>query len=421
VSSVPQFDHTTEHHARTWRETFAQVRQTCPVLHSDNHGGYHVVTRHADVMAVLADPESFSSERSWDENGNDVHLGATIPPTPVRVGFLDMDPPGHTAYRKPLNGWFTRQAVTRGRARIAQIARWAVDQVIEQGGCDVVFELASPFQVVMFLDLVGIPIERWPEFARIAHKIHGSTDPADRPEGLRWLHDELEAEIVRQRAAPSDGLLGQIATTEIEGQLLPLDTATELAVMLLLGGELTTIATICHFLDYLYRHPGERKRLRADRSAMPAAVDEILRYFSPSVGIARTVTRPATLSGQELRPGDRLLLSYASANLDESVFEQADQVDLCRRPNPHLAFGKGIHRCIGAQLAHTNVELLISEVLERMPDYVVTSSDRFERIPTVNAFHNMRIEYAPAPRSAGAASSRVPVLTEERVRPTAGS
>jgi cytochrome P450 len=417
---MSDFDHTTEHHARTWRETFAQARQTCPVLHSDNHGGYHVVTRHADIITVLADPESYSSERSWDENGNDVHLGATIPPTPVRVGFLDMDPSEHTTYRKPLNGWFTRQAITRGRARIAQIARWAVDQVVEQGSCDVVFELASPFQVVMFLDLIGIPIERWPEFAAIAHKIHGSTDPADRPEGLRWLQDELEAEIVRQRATPSGGLLGQIATTEVGGELLALDMATELAVMLLLGGELTTIATICHFLGYLYRHADERSRLRADPSAMPTSVDEILRYFSPSIGIARTVTRPTSLSGQKLYPGDRLLLSYASANLDEAVFEHADQVDLCRRPNPHLAFGKGIHCCIGAQLAHTNVELLVGEVLQRMPDYAVTSSDRFERIPTVNAYHEMRIEFTPGPRLGAESAGHVPVLTEERVRPIGG-
>ena len=417
---MADFDHTTEHHARIWRETFAQARQTCPVLHSDNHGGYYVVTRHADVMSVLADPETYSSERSWDENGDDVHLSATIPLTPVRVGFLDMDSPEHTTYRKPLNGWSTRQAVTRGRARIAQIARWAVDQVIEQGRCDVVFELASPFQVVMFLDLIGIPIEHWPEFARVAHKIHGSTDPADRPAGLRWLQEELGAEIVRQRATRSDGLLGQIARAESGGELLALDTATELAVMLLLGGELTTIATICHFIEYLYRHADERSRLRADPSAMPTAVDEILRYFSPSIGIARAVTRPASLSGQELYPGDRLLLSYASANLDEAVFGHADQVDLCRRPNPHLAFGKGIHRCIGAQLAHANVELLVSEVLRRIPDYIVTSSGPFERIPTVNAYHEMRIEFMPGPRSGAEGAGHIPVLTGERVCPLGG-
>src|SRR5262249_45500631 len=140
-----------------------------------------------------------------------------------------------------------------------------------------------------------------------------------------------------------------------------------------------------------------------------------------SVGIARTVTRPMSLSGQELSPGDRLLISYASANLDEAVFEQADQVDLCRRPNPHLAFGKGVHRCIGAQLAHANVELLISGVLRRMPDYVITNSDRFERIPTVNAYHEMRIEFRPGPRSGADGADKVPVLTQERVRPIGSS
>ena len=120
------------------------------------------------------------------------------------------------------------------------------------------------------------------------------------------------------------------------------------------------------------------------------------------------------------RPGRRARCCTASANLDEAVFSHADQVDLRRRPNPHLAFGKGIHRCIGAQLAHANVELLVGEVLRRMPDYAVTGSGRFERIPTVNAYHEMRIEFTPGPRSGAEGAGDVPVLTGERVRPVGG-
>ncbi|TYL55469.1 cytochrome P450 [Nocardioides sp. BGMRC 2183] len=412
--TVETFDHTTEAHAAHWREIYAEAREHQPVIRSMAHGGYYVLTRHADIIAALRNHQAFSSERSWHEDGTDKGLGVAIPHQPVRVGILEMDPPEHLKYRRLLTPWFTRQAIDRGRERIGQIATWAIDRVIEKGECDIVADLAGPFQAIAILDLIGVPLDRWAAYADVAERMVRQTE--DRGEGAAWMREDLRREVERQRIEPLDGLIAGLNNAVVDGEALSVDWATELVNMLLLGGEGTTIATIAHMLRHLHERPVDRARIAADAALLPSAVDEMMRFHAPSPGLARTVVQEVEVGGHTFVPGDRVLLSYASGNFDSTVFAAPEIPDITRSPNPHLAFGGGVHRCPGALLASANAEMFLAEVLRRTPAYQITDLHAYERIPLTNGYFSMRMTFTPGARE-GADQGDLPHLTAPRVRP----
>ena len=413
---VPPFDHTTAEHARNWREILREARATCPVIHSPNHGGYYVLTKHADVTAALRDHRRFSSERSWDEDGNDLMQGVAIPPQPIRVGFLEMDPPESMSYRRLMNKWFTRGSIERGRQRITQAATWAVDRVIERGSCDIIDDLASPFQCMVFLDLLGIPLERGAKYKAIADRL--TAQQPDALTDIEWMRADLRQEFVSQKAHGTGvGLIADLTTAEIDGVALDDDMAAELLLMLLLGGEGTTIATIANLLLHLAQHPEDRTRLQADMSLLPGAVDEMMRFYAPSPGLARTVTDEVTIGGHTFQPGDRVLLSFASGNFDEAVFTDPDSVDITRSPNPHLSFGAGAHRCIGSLLARANAETLLEAVLTRLPDFTIDPAGvrPYEHAALSNGFFSVPMRFTP--HAATGPAGDLPELTAPRISP----
>ncbi len=412
--TIDTFDHTTEAHAESWREIYAKARATTPVIRSEQHGGYFVLTKHADVSEALRNNRVFSSDRSWDEDGNDVGLGVAIPHQPVRVGILEMDPPEHLKYRRLLMPWFSKPAIERGRDRIQQIATWAIDRVIEKGTCDIVSDLAGPFQAIVILDILGIPIERWAAYADVAERMVRQTE--DRGEGAVWMREDVRREVELQRTTPQPGLIDGLNHALVDGEPLSVDWATELINMLLLGGEGTTIATITAMLKHLHDHPDDRARLAADPSILPTAVDEMMRFHSPSPGLARTVTEEIDLGGHTFRPGDRVLLSFASGNQDEDTFQDPEVPDLTRSPNPHLAFGGGAHRCPGALLATAVAELFLGEVLRRISEYGISDVHAYERIPLTNGFYSVTMTFEPGPRE-GNQIGDLPELTGDKVRP----
>jgi cytochrome P450 len=426
------FDHHSHDYGDSWREVYRLARESqCPVIHSANYGGYDVLTRHADVLGAATDYRRLSSERSLAPDGTDLGRGVSIPPRPVRLGFLEMDPPESLKYRRRLNKWFTRAAIERGRDRIGEIATWAVDRVIEAGQCDLVTDLASPFQRAVLLDMLGLPLETWLSFRQEASEVEvkaGESSTADEPIGIRRqreraalfgrLHAHLAAEIARQREEGGPGLLADLARAEIDGELISLEMATELAVMLVGGGDETTIATICSAILHLDQHPADRESLIDDPSRIPAAVDEILRYYPATLTTARNVQEPVSFSGQEFGPGDRLLLAFASANFDGEVFDDPETVDLRRQPNPHLTFGVGPHRCIGALLARANIECFLNEFLHRFQGFAIDRTRvvrGYEDIARINGYYRVPVTYpAGAVKGSGTA---FPVLAADRIWP----
>jgi cytochrome P450 len=409
-----------DHHGPVFaRDHFAiyrQARTHTPILHSPCHGGFSLLTRYQDIRTVLRDPSTFSSGR-YPIDGRRLGGGVAIPPNGVRIGMIEMDPPEATVLRAVLAPWFTLRAVESASERIAQISRWLIDTIIARGACDVVRDLARPMPSILIMDILGLPLERWSDYGKVLHEAVAKSSGS--MAGLRWLAADLRG-AVEGETYHEDGLLAALARAEAGGRPLGVDMVCELALMLLFGGTDTTIAAIGHALRTLTQQPMTRRRLIEAPERIGPAVDEILRLHSPSTGVARTVTAPVTVGGVSFEPGDRLLCALGSANRDEDVFGDAEVFDLERPRRPHLAFGSGVHACLGQNLARTDLRILLDEILRRMPDFEIDLEHTvaYSSIPLVNGYASMPMRFTP--------SSPIrpnvpdwPDLTAPRLRPAA--
>lgn len=409
--AVEEFDHHSEGFARHWREQYADLRTRCPVAHSSRHGGFSVVTRYDDVRQVLRNTETFACGRELEFDGHRTG-GVTVPVNPVRMGMMEMDPPQSQAFRRVLAPMFSARAVATYRPRMAEIVSWVVDRVVESGRLDFVDDLANPLPALVSLDYFGLPLDRWEACASALHKAAYREKRSARVVGE--LLDDLSATVSRRRrtAGEHGDIVDRLLTAEIDGAPMSDELVTEMLFMLLNGGIDTSTALIASMFLYLGDNPGERARLIEDPSLVPSAVDEMLRFFTPGTGLARTVTTPVELGGVELAPGDRVLLALGSANSDPDVFREPDRIRLDREnSSKHLAFGNGVHRCLGAPLAQAEMTVLLEEVLRRLPDYRIDASRvvRYPTIPLVNGYIAMPATFSPGVRVLSGADSGLPL------------
>ena len=395
---MDDFDHHTKEFSENWRTIYADARTKCPVLHSDLYGGFDVLLRHADVVSAFRNHKDFASERLRDDDDIEMDGGVGIPENPFRVGFLEMDPPDSIELRRIVNPWLSPKTIEAGRPRIAEAAQWAFNRVVDRGACDLVTDLASPFQCMVILDLLGIPLERWKAYKDVVDKAVGQEEGS--LEGIQWILGDLFDEVERQKTEGGEGLIAELAVAEFQGEPIDDDLTTELALMLLLGGMDTTIATIGHAMLHLHRNHDDRQRLIDQPDLIPGFVEEVLRYYVPAVGMARTVRNPVSIAGRDYERGDRVICSIASANLDEDAFPDASMFDIERSPNPHMSFGTGTHRCIGADIARANAEYFLRRVLALMPDFEVIEEQvqRCESIPLANGYVSMPMRFTPRQR-----------------------
>jgi cytochrome P450 len=351
-------------------EIFAELRNRCPVAWTDQLGGFWVVSGYQEVTQVSRDDETFSSE-----NDHVTRLGVAQPPMPHWAGLVEMDPPEFTPLRKALVPWFSPKAATDRTAITQTITDYVIDQFIERGSADLTEDLAVPIPALLTMDLVGFPFSESGEMADLFHR-HTYTPPGT-PERARLnaevqqLSGLLHERAAERRAKPTEDLLSYLANIEIGGELLSLEEIAGHAFLVLIGGIDTTTALLSNTFIHLQRHPEERARLLADTQYFDSAFNEYMRFYTPVQGLARTVTRDCFLGSQHLKENDRVWLSWAAANLDEKVFEEAETVRLDRAPNRHVGFGVGIHRCLGANIAQVTWRVVTRRVLERLGDYVL--------------------------------------------------
>lgn len=411
--STRPIDHHSPAFADDYLSLYRDARAHCPVLHSDAHGGFAILTRYADNRAALRNHDAFASGRF--PSGDRLGGGVAIPPNGMRIGMIEMDGAEARALRAVLQPWFAIATVEAAAPRIAQISAWLIDRIIGRGQCDVVDDLAKPMPSLLILDILGLPLDRWRDYGRVLHeavaKSSGSID------GLRWLANDLRT-AVAERIVHPDGLIAAMMAAEVEGRPIGDAMVCELSMMLLFGGTDTTIAAIGHALRHLTEHPEDRRRLIEQPALIPAAVEEILRLYSPSTGVARTVTERVEIGGAHFEPGERVLCAISSANRDDAVFADGEAFDLDRPKRPHLAFGWGAHACLGQNLARADLRILLGDLLARMPDFAVdvAASERYASIPLVNGHARMPMRFTPGqPR--GTRSDDLPVLTAPRLRP----
>lgn len=409
---MDQFDHHSQDFAQHWRDIYAGMRQHCPVGHSDRHDGFSVLTRYDDIKTVLADPETFASGRDLSFADGVVSGGATVPTNPVRMGMMEMDPPVSQAYRKLLAPLLSRKSIDAYRPRMQEIVSWTIDRVIESGSVDFVDEIANPLPAMVSLDYFGLSLDKWEQYATTLHKAVYREKGSVRD--LLALVDDVRNTVVERRATAGErgDLVDALLTGEVNGEPLDDEMVTELLFMLLNGGIDTSTALIAHMFGYLAENPGDRQTLIDDPALIPGAIDEMLRYFPPGTGVARTVAKPVEIGDHRFAPGDRVYCAIGGANLDPIVFEQPDQVRLDRdNSSKHLSFGFGVHRCLGAFLAPMELTVLLGEVLRRMPDYVVDAEQvrQYPTIPLVNGYLAMPARFSPGPRVLTGFAGALPV------------
>ena len=386
--------------ARLRRESPVVWAEEIPVLGWPGGPGFWLVLRHPDVEQVLTQPRLFSS---W--------LGATQirdPATPAALGYvrrmmLNMDPPEHSRLRRLLGRSFTPRAVAGLEQRIRGYARSLCDRVLAgaRGECDFAKDLAADLPLLTLADVLGVPEQdRWllfdwsnrvigyqdPDYASSAEfDSSGGTpmareavalrptpdsrgrmpDPRTR-EGMPDLYAYAHLLAGEKRRRPGHDVMSiLLAQVDDDGGQVSVEEFENMFWLFAVAGNETVRNGLPGGCIALLDHPAAQQELRADPALIPRAVDEMLRWWTPVMTFRRTAAADCELAGQRIREGDKVVVSFASANRDEAVFAGADRFDIHRHPNPHLVFGHGPHFCLGAHLARTQMAALLREALAR--------------------------------------------------------
>lgn len=377
-------------------EHFARLRAQAPVAwqhHPSADGsGFWVVTRYDDVMAVEHDPATFSSSS---------RLGGTlIEPAGADAGLhiINKDPPEHTRLRAHVRAPFTGRHISLIRDRVRCAARGVVAAVADRDRFDLVTEISAKIPPLALAELLEVPDEDRPRFLGWVGGLL-SVDPAERGRAPSREAAELFAyifELTGARAgdpARGPGVLAPLLGHEIDGHRAdPLELCM-FFLFLALAGSTTMHSAITGGTLALLRHPHEQARLRADRSLLPAAADEVLRYVSPVNYFRRTATRDTELAGVTIRAGDKVTVWYTSANRDEARFPDPGRFDVGRTPNQHVAFGGyGPHFCLGAKFARFQLTVVLAEILDQLlPRLELAGPVRHAADNHENAFTHMPV------------------------------
>jgi len=346
---------------------YRKMQEQCPVAHSAlNHSP--IIGNHKDVVWALRHPEIFSSEMGFE-----MALGTERPMIPQQI-----DPPSQTRYRRILDPLFSRKKMLEIESNVRTSANALIDQFVDAGECDLGDAFAIPLPCNAFLSLMGLPKEDLGTFLdlkdaiiRPQEKVAPEDAQAHRVASGKRIYAYFEKVIDDRRAHGSNDLMGALVSAEIDGQKLTRNEILDICFLLLLAGLDTVTATIGCNIAYLAQQPEQRRRIVEDPSKIPAAVEELLRWESPVVGVPRLVKEDVTLSGVNIKKGELALLLVGAANTDESAFENSDTVDFDRERNIHVAFGAGPHRCLGSHLARMELRVAMEEWHRRIPDYEI--------------------------------------------------
>ena len=367
-SVIERFDHRSVELAQDPFSIYATLRERCPLQRSEEWGGFWVVASHELVNEVAHDDARFSVA----EGQSFPHAGNPRPLIP-----LEVDPPDVLTWRRLLGPLFAPAVVERMEADVRRLARELVDAFADKGRCDVVADLAEPLPARITMRLLGLPEDRWRECLDAIHTgVHESARDLDKAVEAMIEVAVILAEVMEEREAePQDDIISFLQRAEFDGRPVSEEEIFDICLLLLFGGLDTTASVIGFGLAYLGRNEAARARLVAEPATIGPAVEEFLRYYSPVQGLARTATCDTELGGEQVRAGDKLWLLWASANHDEAEFPDPETLVLDRSPNRHLAFGVGIHRCLGSNLGRLMARVALEEFLARIPDFKLESAE----------------------------------------------
>jgi cytochrome P450 len=377
----------------------ARMRECEPVHWSDRHQAW-MVFRYDDVTAALADAR-LSSNRIQPL------LASLRPASRARMGrvleimadwMVVRDPPQHTRLRRLTAAAFSPRRVKAMEARIGEIVDGLLDAALPRGGMDVVADLAYPLPATVIAELVGAPAEDFPRFRAWSQALgevaFGAGDPERYARALAGLDEMLayfHAQVARERAG--DDLIGVLLAGD-GADALDHDEIAGMCALLLFAGHETTTSLISNAVLTLGRHPRQLARLRAEPALIGTTVEEVLRFEGPVKLIVRWAAQPLELRGRTIEAGTRVQLMLASANRDPARFAAPDAFDISRAPSPHLAFGRGVHACIGAMLARLEARAALAGFLDRVGDYKLEAEPRWTLSRESRALESLRVSWA---------------------------
>jgi hypothetical protein len=340
----------------------------------DEKMGLWNVYGYPEALEILSDSRTFSSDVT--------RLFPVVADESLTEGnLLQMDPPDHRKLRTLVSHAFTPKIVADLEPRISQLTHELLDAVAEKDQLELVADLAYPLPVIVIAELLGVPSSDRDLFKHWVDKMFESTNQVSllddsgeqerefqaQLEQLQPMLDYLREHATERRRKPRQDLLTQLVQAEVDGERLTDNQVVNFANVLLVAGHITTTMLLGNTVLCLDAHPDQAARVRGDRSTMPAAIEESLRFFSPFAVVARSTTTEVDIAGQRVPPDQLLMVCIAAANRDRRQFAHPDVFDPARDPNPHLGFGRGIHFCLGAPLARLEGRIALNILLDRFP------------------------------------------------------
>lgn len=363
------FDHAHPSYNANIYEIWDELREQCPVAHSDRYGGVWLPVRHADISAIAYDTEHFSSEVVVVSNAprnDDVESLAPIGGAPP----ITSDPPFHHDARRVLLPAFSPKVIDQWEPEIRRLCRELLDNVGDTPTFDAAIAYAQHIPVNVIARMIGLPLEDSDYFRETVHLVLEAVGAefGERKEGFQKLDAYLYQHVQDHIAHPKDDLIGFLLNAKIYDQPLSPAHVTGTIILLLVAGIDTTWSAIGSALWHLAGDADDRHRLVNEPALMPTAIEEFLRAYAP-VTMARMVIKDTEINGCPVKRLDAVLLPFPAANRDPDVFENADEVLIDRQVNRHAAFGLGIHRCLGSNLARLELRIAVEEFIARFPDF----------------------------------------------------
>jgi cholest-4-en-3-one 26-monooxygenase len=384
-------------------EWFRRLRREAPVwwhpMEGSARGGFWCVTDYDDCVVINRDWEHFSSYRG----GALFHDMDQAGLEQQRLMMLNMDPSMHTRYRRLVNKGFTPKMIRDLQAKTVSYADDIIDSVCEKGSADFVEEISAELPLLVIAEILGVPQEDRRHVFDWSNRMIGSEDPeykiSEEAAGEAAMQvyayaDELSA---RKRLSPTTDVISVLLDAEVEGEKLDQMEIDLFFLLLIVAGNETTRNLMSGAMTAFFEHPDQWQRLRADRSLLPSAVEEMLRFVTPVMHFRRTATEDFRIGEQEICEGDKVVFWHISANRDEAVFDDVDHFDVGRDPNPHIAFGGGgPHFCLGANLARMEITVMFDRLLDRLPDIRLDGDVQRLQSNFINGTKHLPVAFSPS-------------------------
>jgi cytochrome P450 len=397
-------------------EAFKVLRREAPISWTEGNEfvkGWWNLVKYADVLHVSRNPQLFSSERGIVAFEPMNEEDATAAANGNGKMLITMDPPRHVKMRRLVNKAFTPRAVALWEPKIRETTNILLDGIAKKGESDFVIDVACNIPLAVICRMLGVPEEDWALMFQLTNKVLGPGDPEYQTDvpleqrgtqeaanltgnmGTMQMFGYYAQALQSRRITPTDDMISILCDSELDGDRLTDEDILWFCFLLILAGNETTRNAMSGGLMTLCEHPDQKAKLLNDMTLLPSAIEEILRWVSPVMHMARVALEDTQIAHQPIKKGERVVMWYPSVNRDEDVFPNSNVFDITRTPNEHLAFGIGEHFCLGAGFAKLELRVLYEEMFRRMPDIEMSGPAERLRSTFIGGIKHLPVRFTP--------------------------